>query len=497
MLLDFSLFNLDDGISSHDQPHIVEIRDPTSDPILELLWDNDSFTQQLTRGDDSLMDQNSEIIGIPAEDSEYWQRQQADDTCALVAAAGVIRSMTGEYVSEEEIVREATARGWYNGNGTSPDDFGKILSVYDVDYHVKMNATTADIIRELVYGHKVMVAVDGGEIWNGQSPGEIIEDLLAEMFGFQAADHAIWITGVDLSDPSDIKVIMNDSGVDDGAGKSISLSLFRDAWEDSGFRYVATDEAPSNLDQIVTGFDAETGTFPDIIAYFENYSPGFLDDSPTYDGIGIAATYDNLMANDPHLGGTLGMTEVKIVRALLELIEQTITKLLDLLKAIDNALPELVQEFKDNCRTMHFSRALRIFLRDFPEEVKEHFEKIRDDREADQERFRPDNSFYDPDQRCADALTAIEAGQLGIPMAATDVVAAAVGQQGIVVIDTGEEAAQIAYLHVDTEDPANPQVIINSNGFDQFYYTVDEFIDAWTGANFCCIGMDGMTQDVP
>lgn len=485
MLVDISTLGIDDDIFGRDNSHIIEIRDPVSDPILGLFWDDDAFAQILTRSDNSLIDQRSEIIGVPGIDSEYWQRQEGN-TCALMAAAGIIRSMTGEYVSEEEIVQEATASGLYN-NGTHPDDFGKILSAYDIDYHVSVNGTTADLIRELVYGRKVMVAVDGGELLSNPvyRAVEAIEDVVNDIFGFQAADHAIWFTGVDLSDPSDIKVIINDSGVDDGAGKSVSLSVFRDAWEDSGFHYVATDEPPPDLEQIVSDFDAETGTFPDVSAYFEEYFPGFLDDGSTYDGIGLATTFDNLMADDPYLAGTLGAAEVKVVKALLEAIERIVRESPDLLRAIKNAMPELVQQFKQDSNTLGYWRALRVFVRHFHDEVEEQLERIRNNRSTDTRLTG------------VEAIAAIAEGQPVTPMTVSGVMDTLdQGQPGIAMVDTGGDSADIVHLHLDTEDPANPRVILSSGGMDQVY-TMNEFIDAWTGINFHYIVMDGTTQEIP
>lgn len=63
-------------------------------------------------------------------------------------------------------------------------------------------------------------------------------------------DHAIWITGIDYSDPDNIKFIINDTGYDDHAAKTYPMAQFIAAWEDSNFLYTATGgSAPDAFQQ--------------------------------------------------------------------------------------------------------------------------------------------------------------------------------------------------------------------------------------------------------
>jgi hypothetical protein len=100
-------------------------------------------------------------------------------------------------------------------------------------------ATVEDLISELSQGHKVLVDVDFGELLDQDYP---LED-----FFQQSADRAIWVTGIDTGDPDHPKVIINDSGDPHGAGKEYDLTNFVNAWKDSGFSYVATDNAPAGF----------------------------------------------------------------------------------------------------------------------------------------------------------------------------------------------------------------------------------------------------------
>lgn len=201
-------------------------------------------------------------------DTSFWQHQTTGFTCAIVAVRGVIESLTGQNISEAQLVYDATSHGWLTDAGTHPGDITKLLDLYNIKNHEKAGATIADLMAELALGHKVIVGVDSGEIWNQDSN-------LEDFINGQGSDHAIWVTKIDISDPENPKVVINDSGDPDGAGKVYDLATFVDAWEDSGFFYVATDEAPPDIAQVASGFDQATGTFPDMVSYFSNAHPEF------------------------------------------------------------------------------------------------------------------------------------------------------------------------------------------------------------------------------
>jgi hypothetical protein len=205
--------------------------------------------------------------GTPETDTMYWQPQTTGFTCAVMAQRGIIEAFTGESVSEAQLVYEATVNGWLTDSGMSPWEVGKLMEIHGISCHVQGSATIEDLMSELAQGHKVIVGVDSGELWN--------QDPFFEDFFQQAADHAIWVTGVDMSDPAHPKVIINDSGDPDGAGKAYDLSQFLDAWQDSGFHYVATDYAPPDYVQIANGFDPATGMFSNMVSYLSSIHNDF------------------------------------------------------------------------------------------------------------------------------------------------------------------------------------------------------------------------------
>lgn len=201
---------------------------------------------------------NACLVGTPTADACFWQHQTTPFTCAVVAQQEILESF-GIDVSEAQVVYDATSHHWLTDHGMPPTIAGNLLQMYGVPCHVEMGATVQDSVGELARGHKVIVGVDSGELWHQDHP---LED-----FFHQAADHAIWVTGVDNSDAAHPRIIINDSGDPHGAGKVYELADFLDAWQDSGFFYVATDQAPPGFS--VLGSDASTGIFTSMADFLE------------------------------------------------------------------------------------------------------------------------------------------------------------------------------------------------------------------------------------
>ena len=435
-----------------------------SHPILDMLWDSHSFFEMMFSMANLPVNQNTiGIIGDTKKDHEYWDRQESKITSALVAEGTIIHAMTGIDIPKEELLREATAQEWFDET-TFPRHLGKMLSLYDISYHINENGTTADIIRELVQGHKVIVAVNVGELLSNNLVGldaEHFENIITETLEIQTADHAIWITEVDLSDPEDIKIIVSDHSFDDGGGKIYSLFDFVDAWEDSGFYYIATDEPPPDLDQVVSGFDVETGTFPEIADYFESHYQGFLEGNLSTSVEN--GTSDSLIASvdpDSDLTRSLGAAELKVAKPIFKIIQELVEH-----------LPE-VRNFKPGL----FTRAsLRLFDRiweDIPEENRDLLD------EDEREDFNPPSVM---DATIAELIASLEQGH---PV--------------IAVVDTG---GSLGIAGIDMSG-ADPRVIINVSGDpDQAeqVYSVDEFTNTWADARFhyVVIDVEGTAEPAP
>ena len=182
------------------------------------------------------------IVGTPGDDARDWIHQTTDFTCAVVSQEMILHEF-GVNVSEAQLVHEADEHGWLSDHGTSPEDLGRLLSLHDVAYHINTHGSVEDITNELAHGHKIIVGVYADELWQQNPLGTGLRELL----GLDGANHAIVLTGLDMSDPANPKVYVNDPGDPQGEGKAYPLNQFLEAWHGSGDMYVATDSAPSSL----------------------------------------------------------------------------------------------------------------------------------------------------------------------------------------------------------------------------------------------------------
>ncbi len=188
------------------------------------------------------------IIGMPDVQVEYFDGIQIwNDSCAVAAEASIIRQF-GIDLNEGEAAYISAQNGWYQpGGGTSPEVIGNLMDLYNIDNHSVAHASISDLAQELSQGHGVIVGVRSDQLWD-QGAGFELKNFLCKAFGFDSsdylpADHAIVVTGIDLSDPDNPMVLINDSGVPNGGAQAYPLDRFMDAWENSDFYYTATNSA--------------------------------------------------------------------------------------------------------------------------------------------------------------------------------------------------------------------------------------------------------------
>ena len=198
------------------------------------------------------------VIGTPLADTHYFPGAQSyDDTCAIRCQEFILRQFTGQAVPEELLVNEARAHGWYaDGQGTSPGDVGNLLELHGIPVHRYMHGNIYNLTAELAQGHKVIIGVDSHELWEKNS---ILREI-RHAVGLGHADHAVVVSGIDTSDPHDVHVIVSDPGTGEAAA-SYPMQQFIEAWKDSDFFMVATQEPPPadlHLPEM-RNFDYESG----------------------------------------------------------------------------------------------------------------------------------------------------------------------------------------------------------------------------------------------
>jgi hypothetical protein len=176
------------------------------------------------------------VVGTPGADEQVWHQQAHDNTCAVASQQFVIEQMTGQYVSENQLMAQAEANGWYTpGGGTPFDAVGNLLEAHGVPVQREQGASIADLDNQLANHEKVIVGVNAEDIWYAQ-PGHDPSLPVGSYPGIpgQRADHAVEVIGIDYSDPAHPNVILNDSGTPNGQGEVVPLDTFEQAWAASG-----------------------------------------------------------------------------------------------------------------------------------------------------------------------------------------------------------------------------------------------------------------------
>ena len=196
-------------------------------PIIDLFdGDEEGFdTERISPFD--RREQPSE--GIEAHDVEEaveeWHVQENDYSCAVCSQQFIINEFMDLNLTEEQLCKIAEAQGWLNPElGTSPRDVGNLLELFGIDTHTSYEGNMNDIKNTLDQGGRVIVAVDSAV-------------LRTEGYGnypVYGMDHAIEVIGIDDSNPNDIRVIINDSGIENGGGLTVSYLEFMEAWQPSG-----------------------------------------------------------------------------------------------------------------------------------------------------------------------------------------------------------------------------------------------------------------------
>ena len=179
-------------------------------------------------------------VGTPIEDFNATPaHQECLDTCDIHSQQQIM-SMFGINATETDLVKDAIIHGEYaplGCEGTSILHTGNLLERHGIYVHRCINATIDDLISELSQGHKIIVAVDADEIWAEDEKSlsaEYIKDVISP-----ESNHAVVVVGVDTV-TGDVDVV--DPG--DGNLKRINSNVFVNAWQDSHFFMMATNQSP-------------------------------------------------------------------------------------------------------------------------------------------------------------------------------------------------------------------------------------------------------------
>lgn len=215
--------------------------------------------------------------------------QSYADTCAIKAQQLILNDF-GITCTEDDLVKYSAEQGWYNGNGTSMEDVGHLLEDAGIQCTKQCDANVFNLISELSQGHKVIVGVDSGELW-----GNRFIEWLKDFFLGVTPDHALLVTGIDTSDPNNIKVIVTDPGTGE-AGKAYSLEQFMDAWSDASCYMCSTNDPVPSTVPGMENFDYMEGHLPDVAGIDYSQFQMFNDIS-----MGLPVSIPQMPITDPFL----------------------------------------------------------------------------------------------------------------------------------------------------------------------------------------------------
>lgn len=197
-----------------------------------MIQDSNEFT---TSSESSHLDSSHVVYGSPELDANYHALQTTPFSCVPVTEGEIIESITGVHLSEAYLCTVAAENDWLtSANGTEPENLGNLLELHGIETHHVDNADLNDIAHELTLGHKVILGLNSEKLIDTEQPDF--------MDCTSIANHAVWVTGIDATNPSDIKVVINDSADQNGAARAYDAEQFVDAWDDISETYVATNK---------------------------------------------------------------------------------------------------------------------------------------------------------------------------------------------------------------------------------------------------------------
>ncbi len=151
----------------------------------------------------------------------------------------IIRQYTGISLSENFLIDEARANGWYNDDrGTRPSDIGKLLELHGIPVRRYTDASSRQLATELGSGHRIIVGAESHDGWN-QNP--ILADIHHRL-GLGTSDPIV-VSRVDPGEPGPENVVVIAPGMG-GAAAHYPMEQFLGAWNEHGFFMVAAQGPP-------------------------------------------------------------------------------------------------------------------------------------------------------------------------------------------------------------------------------------------------------------
>lgn len=180
--------------------------------------------------------------GDPIERLDHWHPQGWNDqgyegTCGLVAVEGTALNADVP-TTENDVVDLARTNGLcetggepYENGATYPTERQALLQELGLDSTIERNQTPEQLAQMVERGDGVIARVNSGQLWGADDPFDVGSTGPA---GEYWPDHAVAVTGTVRNEGQLEGFVVNDSGIDDGAGVGVPIDRWKAAWADVG-----------------------------------------------------------------------------------------------------------------------------------------------------------------------------------------------------------------------------------------------------------------------
>ncbi|GGN84988.1 hypothetical protein GCM10010112_64840 [Actinoplanes lobatus] len=197
------------------------------------------------------------LVGDPDGDAEHWFEQSANGYCVPASIAQIVSEYTGvHHADESAFVARANELHLFEVGADGVPGMGiegahALLEDAGVPAEIQIGIGVEALAGYLAEGRRVMLAVDGDEIWYAR------EDEAG-------ADHAVVLTGIDVDRGV---AILSDPGTGDGNRMEVPLDVLADAWADSGNAALVCDVPPVQVPGAEPAPLPASGRLPDVVSW--------------------------------------------------------------------------------------------------------------------------------------------------------------------------------------------------------------------------------------
>ncbi|BBO79710.1 hypothetical protein DSCO28_02760 [Desulfosarcina ovata subsp. sediminis] len=177
-----------------------------------------------------------EISGDPIGNPDFFDRQDGPNSCAIATASMILRNIGYDF-GEDFLADYFQQFGAYDPEfGTDSHSIADAINVLSELTNSDFNATeinhfTIDELKQILdSGDKILVGVDSHELYYDS------DITLNEIRGIPDSGHAIQLIGI-IRNGNDTSVVLNDPGIENGAGITVPLDRFLHSSDD--FNYTA------------------------------------------------------------------------------------------------------------------------------------------------------------------------------------------------------------------------------------------------------------------